>query len=342
MRQIWIPKAGPPEVLELREAPDPDPQPGEVRIRVEATGVNFADIVGRLGIYPDLPKMPVVVGYEVAGQVDQVGDGVDASWKGRDVLAPTHFGGYSDVICVNEQQVAQRPEGMSAEIGAAIPVNYLTAYQLVCVMGGLSPGETMLVHSAGGGVGIAATQLAKHRGAKVIGTASARKHDFLKDMGVEHCIDYRTQDFEQRVKEITNGRGVELVLDAVGGSSFKKSYRCLAPTGRLGMFGISSAATGKTRSIVSFMKMLATMPWFQFTPLALINQNKGVFGVNLGHLWNEKDLVGSWLEKLLELYRKGAVQPVIAERFSFDDAAQAHHYIQDRKNIGKVLLVPNG
>jgi NADPH:quinone reductase-like Zn-dependent oxidoreductase len=283
----------------------------------------------------------VVVGYEVAGQVDQLGEGVDTAWQDSDVLALTRFGGYTDVICVNARQVARRPEGMTAEIGAAIPVNYLTAYQLVCVMGGLSSGETMLVHSAGGGVGIAATQLARYRGAKVIGTASARKHDFLKDLGVEHCIDYRAEDFEQRVTEITQGRGVELVLDAVGGTSLKKSYRCLAPTGRLGMFGISSAATGKTRSITSFVKTLISMPWFQFTPLALINHNKGVFGVNLGHLWNETDRVGGWLERLLRLYREDVVQPVIAERFSFAEAAQAHHYIQDRKNIGKVVLLPN-
>jgi len=198
----------------------------------------------------------------------------------------------------------------------------------------------MLVHSAGGGVGIAATQLAKHIGAKVIGTASARKHDFLKQHGVDHCIDYRTEDFEQRVREITDGAGVELVLDAVGGKSFKKSYRVLAPTGRLGMFGISSAATGKRKSFVSFFKMAASMPWFQFTPVALINQNKGVFGVNLGHLWDEAERVRGWLDTLLDLYQAGVVKPVVAAKFSFDEAAQAHHYIQDRKNIGKVLLVP--
>jgi synaptic vesicle membrane protein VAT-1 len=340
MRQIWIPKPGPPEVLELREAPDPSPQTGQVRIRVEAAGVNFADILGRLGIYPDLPKMPVVVGYEVAGQIDQVGDGVDAAWLGRDVLALTRFGGYSDTICVNVKQVFQRPEGMSAEIAAAIPVNYLTAYQLVCVMGGLSRGETMLVHSAGGGVGIAAIQLAKHRGGNVIGTASIGKHPFLKEFGVDHCIDYRTEDFEQRVKQITGGRGVELILDAVGGNSFKKSFRSLAPTGRLGMFGISSAATGKTRNILSFVKTIATMPWFQFTPNALINQNKAVFGVNIGHLWNELDMVGQWLNTVLDLHRQGIVKPLIAKTFPFTQAAAAHHYIQDRKNTGKVLLIP--
>ncbi len=340
MRQIWIMKAGAPEVLTLKEAPDPAPRSGELRIRVEASGVNFADILGRMGIYPDLPALPVVVGYEVGGRVDAVGDGVDAAWIGRDVFAMTRFGGYADVVCVPENQVFARPPGMSAEQGAAIPVNYFTAWQLVVVMGALRAGETMLVHSAGGGVGIAATQIAKHIGAQVIGTASSAKHAQLRSLGVDHLIDYRSEDFEARTREIMAGRGVELILDAVGGASFKKGYRLLAPTGRLGMFGISSAATGKERNIVSMLRTVASMPWFQFTPVALINHNKGVFGVNLGHLWKELERIRGWSDSLLELWDQGAVRPQIARTFRFEEAAAAHHYIQDRKNIGKVLLVP--
>ena len=333
-------KAGAPEVLTLKEAPDPAPRSGELRIRVEASGVNFADILGRMGIYPDLPALPVVVGYEVGGRVDAVGDGVEAAWLGRDVFAMTRFGGYADVVCVPENQVFARPPGMSAEQGAAIPVNYFTAWQLVVVMGALRAGETMLVHSAGGGVGIAATQIAKHIGAQVIGTASTAKHEQLRSLGVDHLIDYRNEDFEARTREIMAGRGVELILDAVGGASFKKGYRLLAPTGRLGMFGISSAATGKERSIISMLRTVASMPWFQFTPLALINQNKGVFGVNLGHLWKELERIRGWSDSLLELWDQGVVRPQIARTFRFEEAAAAHHYIQDRKNIGKVLLVP--
>ena len=340
MRQVWITKAGAPEVLEVKEAPDPYPRPGELRIRVEASGVNFADILGRMGLYPDLPPIPVVVGYEVAGRVDAVGAGVDTGWAGRDVFAMTRFGGYADVVCVPTNQVFARPKGMSAEQGAAIPVNYFTAWQLVVVMGGLKAGETMLVHSAGGGVGIAATQIAKHLGATVIGTASASKHEALRGLGVDHLIDYRSEDFELRAREMTKGRGVELILDAVGGDSFKKGYRLLSPTGRLGMFGISSAATGKKPSMVSMLRTVASMPWFQFNPLSLINANKGVFGVNLGHLWGEVDRIRGWAGPLLELWEKGVVRPQIARTFKFDDAAAAHDYIQDRKNIGKVLLVP--
>jgi len=340
MRQIWITKAGAPEVLVVKEAPDPQPKPGELRIRVEATGINFADIMGRMGVYPDLPPIPIVVGYEVGGRVDAAGAGVDAGWIGRDVFAMTHFGGYADVICVPENQVFVRPDGMSAEQGAAIPVNYFTAWQLVVVMGGLKRGETMLVHSAGGGVGIAATQIAKHIGATVIGTASHAKHAALRGFGVDHLIDYRTENFETRVREITKGRGVELILDAVGGDSFKKGYRLLSPTGRLGMFGVSSLAPGKEKSMVDMLRMVASMPWFQFNPLTLMNANKGVFGVNLGHLWGEVDRIRGWADQLLELWKSGAVRPHIDRTFRFDEAAAAHHYIQDRKNLGKVLLVP--
>jgi NADPH:quinone reductase-like Zn-dependent oxidoreductase len=207
-------------------------------------------------------------------------------------------------------------------------------------MGSLKAGETLLVHSAGGGVGIAATQIAKHIGATVIGTASAAKHDELRRLGVDHLIDYRTEDFEARTREILSGRGVELVLDAVGGESFKKGYRLLSPTGRLGMFGISSAATGKEKKLSSMLRTLASMPWLQFNPLSLIDANKGVFGVNLGHLWSEVDRIRGWSEQLLDLWNCGVIRPQIAKSFRFDDAAAAHEYIQDRKNIGKVLLVP--
>jgi synaptic vesicle membrane protein VAT-1 len=321
MRRIWITKIGPPEVLEVKEAPDPEPKAGEVRIRVEASGVNFADIMGRLGLYPDLPPIPVVPGYEVSGHIDAVGEGVAPNWAGRDVLAATRFGGYADTICVPINQVFARPPGMSA-------------------LGGLKATETVLIHSAGGGVGIAATQIAKHIGAQVIGTASAAKHAELRALGTDHLIDYRTEDFETRTREITNGHGVELILDAVGGESWKKGYRVLAPTGRLGVFGISAAVSGKERSLLGMLTTLARIPWFQFNPLSLMNANKGVFGVNLGHMWGEIDRQRQWADQLLNLWTQGAIKPKVARTFPFAEAPQAHHFVQDRRNIGKVLLVP--
>jgi len=340
MRQVWIPRTGPPEVLEVREARDPLPRPGELRIRVDAAGVNFADVMGRLGLYPDMPKLPCVPGYEVAGRVDTVGDGVGSDWIGRDVVALTRFGGYADVVCVPEARAFARPAGMTASEGAALPVNYLTAYQLLHVMGSLRAGETVLVHSAGGGVGIAAIQLAKRAGARVFGTASAGKHERLKALGCDACIDYTRDDFEAAVRDLTHGRGVELVLDAVGGRSFEKSYRCLAPTGRLGMFGLSAAATGKRRSVLRALGPALRTMRIRFAPRELIDRNKGVFGVNVGHLWDEADRVAGWMEQLLALYAEGALRPAVDASVPFARAADAHHRLQDRRNFGKVLLVP--
>ena len=157
---------------------------------------------------------------------------------------------------------------------------------------------------------------------------------------MDHLIDYRTEDFEARTREITNGRGVELILDAVGGESWKKGYRVLAPTGRLGMFGLSAAATGKNRNVLSMLSAVVQMPWVQFNPLSLMNANKGVFGVNLGHMWGEIDRQRAWADRLLELWAQGAIKPKIARSFRFNEAPQAHHFIQDRGNIGKVVLVP--
>ena len=340
MRQIWITKAGGPEVLQIREAPDPSPAAGEVRIRVEASGVNFADIMGRMGLYPDLPRMPVVPGYEVSGRVDAIGAGLDADWVGRDVMALTRFGGYSGVVSVPVHQVFSRPPALPAMEAAALPVNYFTAWQLLVVMGGLKPGETVLIHSAGGGVGIAATQIAKHIGATIIGTASAAKHDALRQIGVDHLIDYTSEDFETRARAITGGRGVELILDPIGGESLKKGYRLLAPTGRIGMFGMSSAAPGKQRNLLGIARTLARTPWLQFNPVSLMNANKGVFGVNLGHMWNEVDRIRGWAGQILDLASSGVLKPRIARTFPFEQAADAHNYVQDRRNTGKVLLVP--
>lgn len=338
MRQIWISRVGPPEVLKLREAPDPTPRPGEVLIRVRASGVNFADIMTRLGLYPDAPKLPAVVGYEVAGDIISVGDGVMRS-IGEKVLALTRFGGYSDMVCVPADQAVPLPDGMPYEEGAAIPVNYLTAYQMLVQMGSLKSGERVLVHSAGGGVGLAAIDICTVYGAEVFGTASASKHAFLRERGVAHLIDYTTQDYETEVKRLTGGLGVHIVLDAMGGGHWKKGYRCLARSGRLVMFGLSNAVAGKTRSIPSLLKTLIRTPFFSFPPPRLINDNKALIGVNLGHMWGETALLKKWLLQILAWHREGKIHPHVGAHFPLADAAAAHHYIQERKNIGKVVLV---
>jgi NADPH:quinone reductase-like Zn-dependent oxidoreductase len=338
MRQVWIPKIGGPEVLEVREAPDPEPRPGEVRVRVHASGINFADILARMGLYPDSPKLPAVVGYEVAGVVDGVGEGVGDFGDGDRVLCMTRFGGYSDVVCVQQGAARRTPENLDDAGAASIPVNYLTAWLMLVRLGSVRRGDRVLVHACAGGVGLAAVQICRHFGAEVIGTASASKHDRLREMGVAERIDYHTQDFEEEVRRFTDGRGVDIALDAVGGESLAKSYRSLASLGRLFVFGASSLAPGSKRSWVSALVGLARMPTFK--PLRLMSQNKGVLGVNLGHLWNRGEEMTAMLGEIADLFADGTFEPVVDKAFPFAEAAAAHQYIQDRKNFGKVVLTP--
>jgi NADPH:quinone reductase-like Zn-dependent oxidoreductase len=338
MRQVWIPRKGRPDVLEVREAPDPEPGPGQVRVRVQAAGVNFADVMARMGLYLDAPPLPAVVGYEVSGTVDALGAGVTGVAEGARVTALTRFGGYSSAVIVPEAQAIPIPDALSFEKAAAIPVNYLTAWLMLVWHGNLRQGDRVLVHAVAGGVGQAAVQICKWRGAEVIGTASGSKHERLKAMGVAHCIDYTKQDFEAEVARITGGKGVDLALDAVGGKSFKKSYRSLAPLGKLFMFGVSSIAPGDKRSIFAALRTLAALPKFKTIPL--MQENRGVVGVNLGHLWDQQAKIQAMLTDIMALIRDGVLDPEVDKVFPFDRAGEAHGYIQARKNFGKVLICP--
>ncbi|HEU4883302.1 MAG TPA: medium chain dehydrogenase/reductase family protein [Longimicrobium sp.] len=338
MRQVWITKRGGPAVLQVREAADPAPGEGEVRIRVAAAGVNFADVLARMGLYPDAPPLPTVVGYEVAGTVDAVGAGVQGFREGDRVAALTRFGGYSDAVSVPAAQAFPIVPTLSFEKAAAIPVNYLTAWIMLVHLGCVRAGDRVLVHAVAGGVGQAAVQICRWRGAEVVGTASASKHARLRELGVAHCIDYRTQDFEAEVRRLYGKSGVDIALDAVGGESFKKSYRCLGPLGRMYVFGVSSFAPGRTRSVVAALRGLASMP--RFSPIALMNGNRGVHGVNLGHLWHRAELLNQMLGEIVALVDDGTFDPVVDQTFPFDRARDAHARLQDRQNFGKVLLTP--
>ncbi|MBS1108209.1 MAG: Alcohol dehydrogenase zinc-binding domain protein, partial [Anaeromyxobacteraceae bacterium] len=194
MRAVFVTRSGGPEVLEVREVPDPVPGPGEVRIAVRVAGLNFADVMARMGLYPDAPKLPAVVGYEVAGTVDAVGAGVTSPVPGDRVLALVRFGGQAEMVVLPAAHAMPMPEGMTFEQGAALPVNYLTAYHALFRVGHLVRGQSVLVHMAAGGVGIAALQLCRTvPGVTVLGTASAAKHAVIREEGCHHPIDYRTR-----------------------------------------------------------------------------------------------------------------------------------------------------
>jgi NADPH:quinone reductase-like Zn-dependent oxidoreductase len=336
MRQVVIPRYGAPDVLELREAPDPEPREGQVRIRVRAAGVNFADLLARLGFYPDAPKLPAVVGYEVAGYVEEVGPGVTHPREGDRVLAFTRFGGYADSVVVPAAFAFPIPSRLSEAEAAAIPVNFLTAFLALYRMAHVSADETVLIHGAGGGVGSAAVQLARLRRATIIGTASAAKHEALRRLGVDHLIDYHHTDVADQVRRLTGGRGADVVLDPIGGASFRRSYDLLAPLGRLVVYGVSSVAPGGRRNWWQAARTIWRMP--SFKPTSMMHHNRGVFGLNLGHLWQEsRELIGD-MKILLQDVASDRLHPLVARTFPLERAADAHRFMHDRANIGKVVL----
>ena len=336
MRQIWITKAGPPEVLQVREAPDPQAGNGALRIRVRAAGINFADLLARVGLYPDAPKLPCVVGYEAAGVVDQVGAGVTGFAEGDRVLAMPKFGGYTDTLVTPAAQALHMPAAMSFEEAAALPVVYLTAHHMMFYTGTLWPRSAVLIHSAAGGVGVAAIQLAKTRECLILGTASPSKFEFLRGLGCHHPIDSGA-DYVPAVKAALGERGLDLILDAVGAASWKKGYALLGPCGRLVAFGLSAASSGKKRNIVHALGQLARVK--RWNPITLMNDNKTITGVNLGHLFGHPEILTPQLQTLIAMYERGEIKPHVDRSFSFDEAAAAHHYIHDRKAKGKVVLV---
>ncbi len=336
MKVILVERHGPPEVLKHVEVNDPKLRSGHVVVRVRAAGVNFADILSRLGLYRDAPKPPFVPGLEVSGEIEEMGADVKGFSQGQPVMALTKAGGYAEKLCLSADQVVGLPRGMGFETGAAFPVNYLTAYHMLFYMGNIRPGERVLIHAAAGGVGLASVELSNIAGAEIFATASSSKFEFLQQRGVRHAIDYRTHDFETEVRRLTDGEGVDIVLDAAGGESFAKSYRLLRPAGRLMVFGFSTAVRGPKRSTWRAVAGYLSTP--KFHPLNLMGENRAVIGVHLGRL--RPETIREEYAALFKYFAAGRIHPRVDKSFPLAQASTAHRYIQERKNIGKVLLIP--
>jgi len=352
MKQVWITRAGGPDVLEVREAADPAPSPGEVLVDVKRAGVNFADVMARAGKYGDAPPLPCVVGYEVAGDVVAVGDPVagpdgiqTVSGSGAPGFAPgdrvfglTRFGGYSSRVTVAAGQLYRMPANMTYSQAASIPVNYFTAALALLRFGNLQPDERVLIHNAGGGVGVAAIQLATRIGARIYGTASSWKHDRLRELGAHELLDYRTADWVTELNALTGGPGMHVVLDPVGGRNIQRDLEVMAPLARLSVFGFSEPVRRGDRPLLATLRSVSGMPKVGF--LKLLSNNWSIGGLNLGHLWTETARLRRVGEELLQAWEDGAIQPEIAAEFSFDEAPQAHRMLGERRNLGKVLLCP--
>lgn len=330
-----ITRRGGPEVLEVEERPSPEPGPGQVLIEVAAAGVNFADTMVRVGMYEDAPPLPCVVGYEVAGTVRAHGEGADALKLpiGTRVMAGTRFGGYSEEVAVDADDVFPLPDGMSFEEGAAIPVNYGTAWAGLIDFASLKAGERVLIQAAAGGVGIAATQIAKDVGAEIWGTASPGKHDAIREQGVDHPLDYTNDGWEKDLP------GMDVVMDAVGGESFRRSYDLLRPGGRLVAYGASSVMAGERRNMIKAIPKALRMAR-GFSLLDQMSNSKSVIGLNMLRLWEDRNTLAPWIQPVADLLDRGVVRPVVSDVVSFDDAPEAHRILGERRNVGKVVLVP--
>ena len=335
-QSIFVTKHGVPDVLKLKPDSLKEPIIGEVCVKIKYSGINFADIMGRMGLYPTAPKPPYVPGFEIAGIIEKTGEDSTKNLVGRAVVGLSRFHGYSTHTNVPLNQLFFIDEKW-LNVSAAIPVNYLTAYFMMVHQAAIRENEWFLIHGIGGGVGIAALQIAQHLGVKIIGTCSGWKHNQIHEMGVEHVIDYRSGNFKDRVLEITDGNGADVIIDSLGGKALKDSYGCLAEFGRLISYGFSKAAPGTKKNILKIIPEYLGMP--KFNPMHLMSKNKGVFGFHLGLIQKRQDLVKKYGSLLLKWLDDGIISPKVDTIFPLEKAAEAHQYISDRNNFGKVLLM---
>lgn len=303
MRAVVLREPGGPEQLELADLPDPEPRDGEVLLRVRASGINFADVLVRQGRYPQAPSLPTVLGHEVAGDVD-----------GRRVMTASGATGYSELTTVDEAWLVPLPESASYEEGASFLTTFLTAW-IPLRRVGVGSGATVLVHAAAGGVGSAGVQLAKYLGATVVATASSdEKRQVALNLGADEAYGY--DEFAERVQ-------ADMVLDAVGGEVFKRSIGALNPLGTIVAIGFADGW------------------WDPLDTALMVGRNLSLFGFYLGRLMKLRpDVVRDATGELVALWETGAVKPLVGATFPLEHAPEAHRLIEERKSIGKVVLVP--
>ncbi|MEF8915636.1 quinone oxidoreductase family protein [Natronomonas sp.] len=323
MKAAQITEFGDTDVMEVTETDEPEPGEGQVRIEVKAAGINFADIMQRRGHYQGGPEPPYVPGMEVAGIIDDVGEGVNRE-VGEEVVSLVNGGGYAEYAIADARGLLEVPGELSFEEAAGFPVQWLTAHNCLHEWGGLEEGETVLIHAAAGGVGSAAVQLADEAGAEIIGTASTEeKLSMAEELGLDHPVQYTEEDFVDRVDEITDGEGVDLVLDGIGGETTDRSLDALTSFGRMVSFGAAAGEPGRPNTA------------------DLLFGNKKVIGYHLGRALNEKPMkVMGAVPELTQLLGDGTLEVQVGHTFDLEDAAEAHQFIEDRKSSGKVVLKP--
>jgi len=338
--RVIITAYGGPEVLKLIEEDLPEPRPGEVRLKILATGVAFADVLMRYGMYPHMPALPFSPGYDVVGVVDKLGAGVTNFTPGEVAAALTMIGGYSQHLCAPAAELVRVPDGLDPAEAVSLILNYVTAQQLIYRIAALQPEQSVLIHGAAGGVGTALLELGKLSGLRMYGTASRSKHELVTALG-GIPIDYKTDDFVARVLQMTRGAGVDAAFDPVGGTNWWRSYKTLRTAGResggkLIGYGISSAIdrgkASKLRGAASFalIGLLGALPdgktarWYSITTEKKKHPE-----------WFPEDLA-----HLLRLLAEKKIHPYVAERLPLREAHRANELIEHAKVLGKIVLLP--
>ncbi|MFQ5649281.1 MAG: medium chain dehydrogenase/reductase family protein [bacterium] len=337
-RIIEITRFGPPEVLKIKEETLPQAGPSDVVIEVKAIGLNFADIFERLGLYEAAPKAPFVPGFEVAGVIEEVGPKVPGLELGQAVLGITRFGGYKSRLRLDHNFVRPLPQDFTFAEGAGFPTTYLTAYHGMINLGHLKKGEKILIHAAAGGVGTAAIQIAQIFEAEIFATCgSEEKVEFLKTLGDFHIINYTRNDFEKEIRTLNQNGGVDVIMDSIGGATFRKGYRLLNPMGRLVIFGLGSLMpSGKRPNWLKLAYQVLTLP--RFSPFKMMPENKTIAAFHLAYMFDHIREFSSAFDQLLTWANEGRLRTVVGKTFPFEQAAAAQTYLQSRKSIGKVIL----
>lgn len=348
MKALTLIKYGSPEkAFELRESTIPEPSPGQVLVKVNAFGLNYADVMARNGLYRDAPPLPCVLGYEAVGTIAKTGAEAKQLAPGTRVLAFTRFGAYAEYVLTRDRAVVPIPETMDNGTAVALATQYCTAWFAAYEMVNLQQGDQVLIHAAAGGVGIALVQLAKLKGCIIYGTAgSDEKLQFLRSIGVDYPINYNKQDF---VKEIINiqekvlpsplesgrGRGLDVVFDSLGGKIFSKSRKLLSSGGRI--VGYGAADRGKGGGIFADLKLLFGFGFIN--PAFMLMNSKGMIGVNMLRIADHRpDMLQRCLLNVVDLASKGIIKPHTGGKFNVSEIAQAHEFLESRKSIGKIVV----
>lgn len=323
------------KAFEIREVETPKPGEGQVLIKAEAFGLNFADVMARHGDYQDCPPLPAIIGYDVVGKVEALGAGVTNVKVGDRVTAMTRFGGYAEYALTDYRACSKIADDYPVGKATALTTQYCTAYYCFEEVVSLFEGDAILIHAAAGGVGTALVQLAKEKGCVVFGTAgSQEKLDYLKSIGVDYPINYRTQDFEKEIKKIIGEKGLDVVFDPIGGKSVKKGIRLLGSGGRIVLFG----AAGMNGTNI-FGKIGTGLGFGIYHPVEFMLSSKGMIGVNMLRIAdNRPNVLKRCLDNVVKLVEEGVLDPTVGKVFKVDKLAEAHDYLEMRKSMGKVTV----